>query len=36
MEKIENLSESELVELWQELQSMTQKETKDGGDSELD
>jgi hypothetical protein len=35
MQKIENLSESELVELWQQLQSMTQEETRDCGDVAL-
>ena len=35
MENIENLNESELVELWQQLQSMTQEETRDCGDVAL-
>ena len=35
MEKIENLNESELVELWQQLQSLTQEETRDCGDVAL-
>jgi len=35
MENIENLNESELVELWQHLQSMTQEETRDCGDVAL-
>lgn len=32
MEKLENLSQNELRELWQQLQSMTQEETRDCGD----
>ena len=35
MENIENLNESELVELWQQLQSMTQEESRDCGDVAL-
>jgi hypothetical protein len=35
MENIENLNESELVELWRQLQSMTQEETRDCGDVAL-
>ena len=35
MEKIENLNEGELVELWQQLQSLTQEETRDCGDVAL-
>jgi len=35
MEKIENLNESELVELWQQLRSLTQEETRDCGDVAL-
>jgi transposase len=35
MEKLENMNESELVELWQQLQSMTQEETRDCGDVAL-
>ena len=35
MENIENLNESELVELWQQLQSLTQEETRDCGDVAL-
>jgi hypothetical protein len=32
MEKLENLDQSELVELWQQLQSLTQEEIRDCGD----
>jgi hypothetical protein len=32
MEKLEDLNENELVELWQQLQSLTQEETRDCGD----
>ena len=32
MEKLEDLSQNELKELWQQLQSMTQEETRDCGD----
>ncbi len=35
MEKLENLSQNELKELWQQLQSMTQEETRDCGDVAL-
>ena len=35
MENIENLNEGELIELWQQLQSMTQEETRDCGDVAL-
>ena len=35
MEKLENLSQNELIELWQQLQSMTQEETRDCGDVAL-
>ena len=32
MKQLENLSQNELKELWQQLQSMTQEETRDCGD----
>lgn len=32
MEKLENLSQNQLKELWQQLQSLTQEETRDCGD----
>ncbi|MHA2265978.1 MAG: IS1634 family transposase [Candidatus Thorarchaeota archaeon] len=35
MEKLENLSQNELKELWQQLQSMTHEETRDCGDVAL-
>ena len=35
MEKLEDLNENELVELWQQLQSLTQEETRDCGDVAL-
>lgn len=35
MEKLEDLNENELVELWQQLQSLTQEETRDCGDVTL-
>jgi len=35
MEKIKDLNENELVELWQRLQSLTQEETRDCGDVAL-
>jgi len=35
MEKIKDLNENELVELWQQLQSITQEETRDCGDVAL-
>ena len=35
MEKLENLSQNELQELWQQLQSMTHEETRDCGDVAL-
>lgn len=35
MEKLENLSQNQLKELWQQLQSLTQEETRDCGDVAL-
>ena len=35
MENLKNLSQNELKELWQQLQSMTQEETRDCGDVAL-
>jgi hypothetical protein len=35
MEKLENLDQNELMELWQELQYMTHEETGDCGDVAL-
>jgi hypothetical protein len=35
MEKLKNLDQNELVELWQQLQSLTQEETRDCGDVAL-
>lgn len=35
MEKLENLDQNELIELWQQLQCMTQEETRDCGDVAL-
>ena len=32
MENLENLSQNELKELWQQLQSLTQEQTRDCGD----
>jgi transposase len=35
MEKLKNLDQNELIELWQQLQSLTQEETRDCGDVAL-
>jgi transposase len=35
MEKLENLDQNELIELWQQIQSLTKEETRDCGDVAL-
>jgi transposase len=35
MEKLENLDQNELIDLWQQLQTLTQEETRDFGDVAL-